>query len=147
MLLGEFSLSGLYSLVLLMVLPSPISAENCLQEECVQKICMHTGLDRRQTFSFKPNLCRNFPTRILCAENLYVRMQYFFKNNVFRNLSARMRVSLIIMCTANFLWELNRSVKEKISVFSCQNFLPEVNSSIIFCELGSQVREIYAPLV
>ena len=35
--------------------------------------------------------------------------------------------------------------KEIFNIFG-QNFLPEVISSNIFCELGSQVRELYAPL-
>jgi hypothetical protein len=42
-------------------------------------------------------------------------------------------------------------VKEKFLYFLRadfgQNFLPEVKSSKIFCELGSQVRELYAPLI
>ena len=42
-------------------------------------------------------------------------------------------------------------MKEKFLYFlradSGQNFLPEVKSSKIFCELGSQVRELYAPLI
>ena len=41
-------------------------------------------------------------------------------------------------------------MKEKFLYFlradSGQNFLPEVKSSNIFCELGSQVQELYAPL-
>jgi hypothetical protein len=41
-------------------------------------------------------------------------------------------------------------MKEKCLKFlhadSGQNFLPEVKSSNIFCELGSQVRELYTPL-
>ena len=41
-------------------------------------------------------------------------------------------------------------MKEKCLYFLCadsgQKFLPEVKSSNIFCELGSQVRELYAPL-
>ena len=42
-------------------------------------------------------------------------------------------------------------MKEKFLYFlradSGQNFLPEVKYSNIFCELGSQVRELFTPLL
>ena len=89
-----------------------------------------------------------------CGYNVYgkfsARISCFFENNVYRKFSARM----ICFCGNNMYRKCSvimKSIYErKLYVFSTRGFWSKFSTKLkcskILCELGSQVRELYAPL-